>query len=36
MWVKPNEVFIFTRPFSKFSVPMFQFVVNHTFRNIPI
>lgn len=36
MWVKPNEVKIFTRPFSKLSVPVFLFGVNYTFRNIPI
>lgn len=38
MWVEPSEVFIFTRPFSKLSVPIFLFVVNYrpTFRNIPI
>lgn len=38
MWVKPSEVFTFTRPrpFSKLSVPIFLFGVNYTFRNIPI
>lgn len=36
MWVKPSEVFIFTRPFSKLSVPIFLIGVNYTFRNIPM
>lgn len=36
MWAKPSEVFIFTRPFSKLTMPIFLFGVNYTFRNIPI
>lgn len=36
MRVKPSEVFIFTRPFNKLTMPIFLFGVNYTFRNIPI